>query len=302
MQSHSGAPTKTVARHGLAIYFAIVAALSAPIQFITIRANLDGGANGAVQWIALMAALMSVPTIASVVARLALREGFADVSFRLGGRRGRDAVLLALALPVALGAIVYGVAWAVGLVGFAAPSPAVWVVAGIVMFALNGVLVTGEEIGWRGYMLGRLIAAGVPQPLVASGLIWGSWHLPLVLWAGYADGPSPVLSAVLMLVMATCFGYLLARFRLATGSIWPAIALHAAWNTAIQAGFDPATTGADKALWVGESGLLTALVLIIAAVAAARRHRSARGASGMLGDQADTLRPEHLRPAPSAQS
>jgi membrane protease YdiL (CAAX protease family) len=301
MRPNPNVPIKTVARRGLAIYLAVVATLSAPIQVVTIRADLDGGANGAAQWIALMAALMSVPTIASVVARIALREGFADVSFRLGGRRGRDAVLLALALPVALGAVVYGVAWATGLVGVAAPSPAVWVVAGIVMFALNAVLVTGEEIGWRGYMLGRLIAARVPQPLAASGLIWGSWHLPLVLWAGYADGPSPVLSSALMLVMATGFGYLLARFRLATGSIWPVIALHAAWNTAIQAGFDPATTGAGKALWVGESGLLTALVLVIVAVVAARRHRSARGASGTLGDQADAPHPEHLRPVPSAQ-
>lgn len=277
MGTNLNAPTKTVARRGLAIYFVVVAALSVPIQVVTIRADLDGGANGAGQWIALMAALMSVPTIASVVARLALREGFADVSFRLGGRRGRDAILLALALPVALGAVVYGFAWATGLVGFVAPSPAAWVGAGIALLVLNAALVTGEEVGWRGYMLTRLIAAGVPQPLVTSGLIWASWHLPLVLWAGFADGPSPSRSAALLLVTATGLGYLLARFRLATGSIWPAIALHAAWNTIIQAGFDPATTGADKALWVGETGLLTALAVVIAAAVAAQWRQVKRG-------------------------
>ena len=294
MQSNSGAPAKIAARRGLAIYFATVAALSVPIQAITIQANLDGGANGEAPWIALMAALMAVPTIASVVARLALREGFADVSFRLGGRRGRTAILLALAFPVALGAVVYGPAWATGLVGFAAPSPTKVVAAVIILLALNGVLAAGEEIGWRGYMLGRLIAAGVPRPILASGLILGSWHLPLVLWAGFAAGPSPALSAALLLVMATGLGTILALFRLATGSIWPVVALHAAWNASIQAGFDGATTGAGKALWVGESGLLTTLAVVLAATAAARWYRAKRDIPVSPGARSDTPRPDPL--------
>jgi hypothetical protein len=39
----------------------------------------------------------------------------------------------------------------------------------------------GEEIGWRGYMLTRLVDAGIPRPVLASGLIWGLWHVPVVL-------------------------------------------------------------------------------------------------------------------------
>ncbi|HEY6581206.1 MAG TPA: histidine kinase [Rubrobacter sp.] len=41
-----------------------------------------------------------MPTIASVAARLLLKEGFADVSFRFGGRRGRTAIMLALVFPL----------------------------------------------------------------------------------------------------------------------------------------------------------------------------------------------------------
>ncbi|MEZ4735063.1 MAG: hypothetical protein R3E79_48830 [Caldilineaceae bacterium] len=55
--------------------------------------------------------LMLTPTVASVVARLTLREGFGDVSFRVGGRRGVQAILLALILPVIIGLVAYGVAW-----------------------------------------------------------------------------------------------------------------------------------------------------------------------------------------------
>ena len=91
------------ARRGLAIYFAVIVVLSAPIQAVIIAADLDGGRNGIVPWLALIAALVFVPTTASVVARLALKEGFSDVSFRIGGSRGRNAILQALVLPVLIG-------------------------------------------------------------------------------------------------------------------------------------------------------------------------------------------------------
>jgi uncharacterized protein len=128
----------------------------------------------------------------------------------------------------------------------------------------NSLFAAGEELGWRGYMLTRLIDAGVPRPILASGLIWGLWHIPLVLAGLYAAGSSPVLSAVLLMVTATSFSYVLARMRLETGSIWPAIILHGAWNSIIQTAFDPATAPGAK-LWVGESGILTALTLVTAA-------------------------------------
>ncbi len=257
--------TRRQARRGLALYVAIVVALSVPIQAVIISADLDGGANGPVQWIVLIAGLMVVPAIASVVARLALKEGFSDVSFRLGGRRGRHILWQALLVPVVIGLVVYGSAWTAGLVEFEPPPVGGWVSVGAVLLILNIILVSGEEIGWRGYMLTRLIDAGVPRPMLASGLIWGLWHVPLVVWAGFGDGPSPLLSVMLLLVTTTAFSYMLARMRLETGSVWPAILLHVTWNTAIQAGFDVAMAGAQEALWVGENGLLTALVLVVAA-------------------------------------
>ena len=58
--------------------------------------------------------------------------------------------------------------------------------------------------------------------------------------------------------------------RLETGSVWPAVVLHAAWDTVILSAFDKVTTGADATLWVGESGIVTALVLVAAAVILSR--------------------------------
>lgn len=66
--------------------------------------------------------------------------------------------------------------------------------------------------------------------------------------------------------MSVVFG----RLRLATGSVWPAIVLHASWNSVIQGAFDRTTTGEPAALWVGESGVFVALALAAAALIAAR--------------------------------
>jgi len=174
------------------------------------------------------------------------------------------AIGIALAFPVAVGIVAYGTAWATGLAGLDALPSAGMVVPFAVGMGIGLVLAAGEEIGWRGYMLTRLIDAGVPRPVLVGGLIWALWHVPLVLGGVYAAGPSPAFSAVLIVVSITSFGYVIGRLRLESGSVWAAVVLHAAWNRIIQQLFDPATTGVT--LWVGESGILTALTLILAAL------------------------------------
>ncbi|MGC2354252.1 MAG: CPBP family intramembrane glutamic endopeptidase [Candidatus Udaeobacter sp.] len=261
------------ARRGLTIYFAVLVPLSVVFETLMIR--------GSSSWVW---ALMWTPAAASVVARLALRDGFGDVSFRLGGRRGSKAIGLALIFPIIVGLIAYGVAWTTGLVQFgarplalAAPyipnttSPAVvfminLAVAATVVTVYSARTAAGEELGWRGYMLTRLVDAGWPKPILMSGLIWGLWHVPLILGGIYLVGPPRFLAALLWMITATAFSFVFARLRLETGSIWPAITLHSAWNAIIQAAFDPASHGAQAELWIGESGILVALTMIVAAI------------------------------------
>jgi uncharacterized protein len=265
------------ARRGLAVFFAIVVPLTAVFQVIIISTGDFG------PWIIL---LKWSPAAASVAARLILREGFADVSFRLGGHRGGKAILVGLIIPIVIGLIAYGIAWMSGLAQFdpkleglatqLVGESASLAMVFLVMLALSATIgtifgtrfVAGEEIGWRGYMLTRLIDAGVPRPILVSGLIWGLWHLPLIFGGVlYADSPSPVLAAALCMVSVTSYAYVLARLRLETGSIWPAIVAHSAYNSIIHGAFYPATTGAGAPLWVGmEAGILVALTLVVAGV------------------------------------
>jgi len=256
------------ARRGLVLYFAILVPLTAVLEGIMIR---TGSLNGL-----LVLLLMFIPTLASVIARLALREGFGDVSFRVGGWRGVQGMLLALVQPVLVGLIAYGIAWSVGLAEFAPPvstadSAAQGAMARfglLFLAALIGNLVpqliggVGEEIGWRGYMLTRLIDARVPYPVLVSGLIWGGWHLPLLLSGLYYAGPNVLLSALLFMVAITVLSWFYAQLRLATGSIWPAIILHGAWNCIIHDVFDASTGGAQASLWLGESGILVMLAVV----------------------------------------
>jgi membrane protease YdiL (CAAX protease family) len=275
--------TKSQARRGLAIYFALLIPLSAVFETLMIVSD--------VSWVWV---LMWVPAASSFVARLVLREGFSDVSFRVGGRGGWNAIGFALIFPIIVGLIAYGTAWTTGLVQFS-PRPMSLVApligdstspvlvlalniaaAATVVTLISALTAAGEEIGWRGYMLTRLIESGAPMPIFASGVIWGLWHAPLILGGVYLAGQPPALSALLWMVVATSFSFVFARLRLETGSVWPAIVLHAAWNGIIQAAFDPASSGETATLWVGESGILVALTMIAAAIISARREGTVR--------------------------
>ena len=127
--------------------------------------------------------------------------------------------------------------------------------------ALSCLSAFGEEVGWRGYMLTRLITAEVPKPVFISGLVWGFWHLPLILSGQYAAGSRPWLSAILFVIGVVAAAYLIAYLRLQSGSVWPAVIMHGAWNAIIQGTFDRATAGTPPA--VGESGWLTIIVSIV---------------------------------------
>jgi membrane protease YdiL (CAAX protease family) len=135
----------------------------------------------------------------------------------------------------------------------------------------------GEEIGWRGYMLTRLVDSGVPAPILISGLVWGLWHAPLIVSGQYASGRYPMLSVCLFVLGIVAAGYVFAWLRFSSGSIWPCIWAHGAWNAVIQGAFDRSTS--DRSVWVGESGVLTSAMLILFAVALYRVWPLAQGAS-----------------------
>lgn len=96
----------------------------------------------------------------------------------------------------------------------------------------NGLLAAGEEIGWRGYMLPRLVRlGGIPVAVIASGIAWGLWHAPVIL-LGYNYARPGIDGLVLMVTGCVCVGAWFAWLRIRGGSVWPAIFAHGALNAA----------------------------------------------------------------------
>ncbi len=121
----------------------------------------------------------------------------------------------------------------------------------------NALFALGEEWGWRGYLLPKLLPLGQWPALIISGGIWGLWHLPVIL-LGYNYPLYPTIGWLLMLVFCILLGILFGWTRLATGSVWPAVIAHgalngsaAAINLFATADYNPDTAQAGITGWVG---------------------------------------------------
>jgi uncharacterized protein len=109
----------------------------------------------------------------------------------------------------------------------------------------------GEEIGWRGFLLPRLVQqAGFTLGCLISGCIWAVWHYPGLLFADYNAGTQPAFALTCFTLMVIADSYILGWLRLKSGSLWPAAILHASHNLFIQAIFDRMTAPVGRALYL----------------------------------------------------
>ncbi len=273
---------KTSAQRELLLFFPLLVALSILFYWLII------GKHDTIA----MTLFMWTPGSAALLTRLLLREKFPMSSLFLNKRLVQP-LAVALFTPLAIGLLAYGIAWKTGitplvhfhvstnvafLLSLVGANPSLFALTGSLLLIVGGEIVsaTGEEIGWRGYMLTRLIDAGVPRPILVSGIIWSLWHWPLILLTPSSSSLSQIVVACIFLVTITSLGCISAHLRLTTGSLWPSILLHAAWNGIILEIFDAFTKGADTSIWTGESGLLIACMTILAAFIITRTHRDTR--------------------------
>ena len=82
---------------------------------------------------------------------------------------------------------------------------AVLVVGGVASLPLT----IGEEYGWRGYLLPRLLPLGEMKATVILAAIWGIWHMPILLIGlNYPGQPLwAVLPAFIAAVALTAFPF-----------------------------------------------------------------------------------------------
>jgi membrane protease YdiL (CAAX protease family) len=92
----------------------------------------------------------------------------------------------------------------------------------------------GEELGWRGYLLPKLMPLGGRKAVLLIGVIHGAWHWPFFPM-GYNYGFDRiglplVAAALLYLVVVILFSTFFAWLTLRSGSVWPAAVAHGTIN------------------------------------------------------------------------
>ena len=212
---------------GIVLYVAIVFIGSYAIEALIVFAQLP---------LALSYALLAVPAAAAWVAsRIS-----PSTSHRAGSLwpipKGK-ALRIAFVVPVVFAAA-YGIATLVGyvhfdwgfneLMGLLSPieqrqvdpalepfMPMIFFAEALVLSIVLGptayaAVMLGNEYGWRGYLLPRLMPLGRWPAYVITGLLWGLSILPIVL---LTPGAAPLQDSVRLLAMVTALSILL-------GEVW----------------------------------------------------------------------------------
>ncbi len=116
----------------------------------------------------------------------------------------------------------------------------------------------GEEYGWRGYLLPRLLVlAGPLRASILIGLIWGIWHLPVFFFPGTNQSG---VSFVFMLANWIGCSIIMTWIFIRTGGNWllSGVVVHAAINTSLAIG----AAAIDPVYALGSVLMASAIVLL----------------------------------------
>lgn len=95
---------------------------------------------------------------------------------------------------------------------------------------INFIPAFGEEFGWRGYLLPKLLPLGKDKALIISGIIWGLWHLPFILLINYGSYPNEIAGCIIFTVLLTLLGIYIGALTLENNSTLLASYMHAVIN------------------------------------------------------------------------
>lgn len=101
---------------------------------------------------------------------------------------------------------------------------------GLILGPVINVFVTmGEELGWRGFLLPKMLPMGQWKALIWGGVIWGFWHAPAIL-QGHNYPQHPVLGVFLMVIFCILLSIIIGWMYLRTRSPWVAAIAHSSIN------------------------------------------------------------------------
>ena len=230
------------------------------------------------------------PAIATFVVRKWItREGFADAGLGLHLKHW-GYYLFAWFLPLVVLAFI---AVSAPALGFAAPDfslkagliqlgayktfgAASWYavpLAAMINTPIVAPLLFGEEFGWRGYLQLRLFGNRPTLAAIATGIIWGLWHLPIILRGYEFHGDGSTIAIAVFCVCTVLISIIFGWLRRRSGSVWVTSVAHAATNAiggSMSALWFP---GAANAIFVMYGGILSWIPLGLLSVWIIARRR-----------------------------
>lgn len=134
----------------------------------------------------------------------------------------------------------------------------------------NMFLALGEEVGWRGVLYPYLKEKlGVTKGRIVGGTIWGAWHWPAMILAGYEYGKeylgAPILGPIVFCVCTVMMGILFDYVYEKTQTIWLPSLMHGATNAFTTFAYLLKPEYADKAIlgpaYIGIIGMIPMAVM-----------------------------------------
>jgi uncharacterized protein len=218
-----------------AAIFSVLVLIMAVVAGLVIRAL------GITSEFAAAALYMFTPAEAVLIMLLVVtREGYSREGWKVIGlhRLGLSVWWIAFGVTLLITVAASVIVWATPLASFVVPEQGIGgrllgFVVQVLLFMFTFAL--GEEVGWRGYLLPKLLTLGRRRALALSGVVWATWHMPLILLTPILSVGNKLISLPLFYGTIVAASFFFGYLRIYTGSVWPASIAHsvhnAAWGT-----------------------------------------------------------------------
>jgi len=125
---------------------------------------------------------------------------------------------------------------------------------------VNAVAGFGEEVGWRGFLQRELGYMGFWRSSALIGLIWGIWHIPIIL-QGHNYPQHPVQGVFMMIIFCLLLAPVFSYIRIKANSVIASAIAHGSLNATAGVAIMVIKGGND--LLVGVTGLSGFITLVL---------------------------------------
>lgn len=210
--------------------------------------------------------LMWCPGVASIITSLIFRKNLNG----FGWGAGNFWLLIASYFyPIVELFIVYGIIWSFGFgdfAGFDSNFMTKLAFFPMILMVLEGSYFSGrsamgEEIGWRGYLVPRLLEKYPPNNVsIFVGIIWSVWHFPIMVTGDYGSETPLLYQLTCFTLMIVGVNFIYTWFRIKSKSLWSGVLLHTTGNLFIFHVFEDLTINTGNTeYYAGETGAIFAI-------------------------------------------